>query len=248
MPAYLLVAAALLAANPPAPNANFETGRRTFAEGLQALDAGRIEAAISAFEASVAARESPPALYNLALAYRRADRLRDALQTFERYLDLTSKKADDPSVRHARALAEELRAALARLTVSVEGPARSLTIDGQALDPAVTQFGFVLDPGAHRVVAVAADGRVVERRAELTRGAQLDIVVDLAPPQPELTVPTPAPAPQAGPSPWWWVGLGVGLAVVAGGAAAVVLATRDADPAPPDGGTTGVVLRGLGGN
>lgn len=79
----------------------YRDARRWFERGVAAMDAGRIEDAIAAFEQSLALRESGPALFNLGMACRKLERHDCTLASLERFLTLIPPDAD------AIALAEE---------------------------------------------------------------------------------------------------------------------------------------------
>src|SRR5690606_28214609 len=96
-----------------------EAARQHFEEGVRLLEDSRFAAAARELEASLELRDSPSALYNLALAYRGLGRYKKAIELFQRFL----KSADDPELARMRTSVEEelseLEAGLARLTLEI---------------------------------------------------------------------------------------------------------------------------------
>ena len=85
--------------------------RQVIAAGLRLLEDARYAEAAAALERSLALRESPSVLYNLALAYRGTGSYLRAIATFERFLNAAPER--EPLRRDAAAIAGELRGALA---------------------------------------------------------------------------------------------------------------------------------------
>lgn len=250
-----IVAIAMLSVAMKPTDETFEAAKAAFTEGVTHLDAGRHDEAVVSFERSVELRPAPPALYNLGLAYRASGRIEDAIRAFERFLDVSTEAGHTSGVEHAQVLVEALRADLVHLSIAVEGEVAKLEVDGRAVGKKKGIYGVVLEPGTHRVVATAADGTTKERTAQLEPGGRLSVTLDLTPPPAAVPPPpppappppivTPPPEPASSANVWIWTGV-IAVAAAAAATAITIVATRPEDPTF-DGGSTGVVLRGLGG-
>jgi hypothetical protein len=233
----------------------FEEARRSFEQGVELLDKGEAKAAIEKFEHSLALRESLSALYNLGLAYRKADRFKDALRTFERFLDWAATENHTNGVEHAKMLADQLRGTIGRVSLVVVGGAESVRIDGAVLGDHDGTYGLVLDPGQHVFEATKSGAEPIQTKVHLDPGANLEVrlaipsdepiatVVQAPPPVTIATAPPPA-LPHAEPlvEQWWfWTLIGV---VAAGAAAGIIVAVNRPEP-EYDRGTNDVLLQAL---
>lgn len=80
---------------PPAEDPEpLEAARAAFEAGQTAYEAGRFEEAATQFERSFALSQEPDILFNLANAYDRLRRDREALESYRRYLELRPDTSD----------------------------------------------------------------------------------------------------------------------------------------------------------
>jgi hypothetical protein len=143
------------------PTSSADGPREWFTRGLRALDSGRYDDAIRAFERSYALRASPVVLYNLGLALRGAGRIREAISALERF---AQRPADGTTAAQLRAVTDEitrLRASLATLEIDITPRAARAVIDAAEVLP--TRGTFTIDPGTHTVV-MSLDGYRSETR------------------------------------------------------------------------------------
>lgn len=124
----------------------------------------------------------------------------------------------------AEAIVQELNHEVGTLVlVGLDDERATLRIDGARIgSPSGSILERRLNPGEHRVVAVAPDGRVFESAFGLSPGErfQLEVVFD---------GPAEAPEPESGgsvfASPWFWIGVTAMIAV--GGGVLAFFLTRD---------------------
>lgn len=167
----LLVVSVVLAAATPA-RAQDERARALFDEGMAALERGRFDEAISAFEGSLELARRSTTAYDLALALRGSGRIVDSLGIVERIT--SGEMGDIPSTLRAEldGLERDLRAEAAHLRVQVQGPEDvELRVDGRQIETTQGGAELTLDPGPHTLVATARDHRTLEERVTLRPGA-----------------------------------------------------------------------------
>lgn len=139
------------APHPPAQ----QDPRVLFEQGRAAMEQERYADAVAPFERSYALRPSPVVMYNLAVAYRALGRMRDSIQSFERYLESPSRTATPAELQTVRAEVATMRSRLCTLTVQLTPAETQLRINGH---PETPQNGtIVLDPGS-TVIELSAPG------------------------------------------------------------------------------------------
>ncbi|MFO0630467.1 MAG: hypothetical protein U0325_33240 [Polyangiales bacterium] len=139
-----LVALTLLTSAAGAQNA--PDARASFEQGVRLLEDARYAEAAAALERSLALRESPSVLYNLALAYRGTGAYLRAIETFERFLHAAPER--EPLRRDAATIAQELRGALARVRLTVRaGLADEVRLDDRVLTARELDVVLPVDPG-----------------------------------------------------------------------------------------------------
>ncbi len=152
----LATAQATQAPQPPAQ----QDPRVLFEQGRTAMEQERYADAIAPFERSYALRPSPVVLYNLAVAYRALGRMRDSIQSFERYLESPSRTATPAELQTVRAEVATMRSRLCVLTVVLTPAETQLRINGRA--ETVQNGTLSLDPGAN-VIELSAPGYEPQR-------------------------------------------------------------------------------------
>jgi hypothetical protein len=130
-----------------------------FAEGRQLARQGRCDAAIPKFLESLHEERTTGALLNLGDCYERVGKTASALRAFREAG--ASAKEDDP--RHAEAAnrVSSLTPHLSTLTVTVTpSPSGAVVVrvDGEPLANDILRVPFPVDPGVHRVAAMAPGG------------------------------------------------------------------------------------------
>ncbi|MBL8682663.1 MAG: PEGA domain-containing protein [Myxococcales bacterium] len=168
-------ARAQVAAAPASP-------REWFQRGLAALDAGRFDDAIRAFERSYEMRPSPVVLYNLGLALRGAGRIREAVATLDRFVRQPSEGTSQRELAAVATEVDRLQRQLATIELDVAPRAARVVMDaGETLS---TRGRALADPGTH-TFSISLDGYRTETRSlTLARGRSAPLVVQLEPVHP----------------------------------------------------------------
>lgn len=185
-------------------------------DGAKAFNEGRWQEAVDMFTRAESLVHAPPHLLFLARAQERLGRLVRAREAYLKITKETLSAAAPQAFRDAQASAEqELRAIEPRigsLTISVEGAegATDLTVmvDGQPMPGALIGVPRPLDPGDHKVEAVAAGYRGQPAQLKLLDGERKEVVLKLvrdpnaavaSPPGETATPATATPAATATP-------------------------------------------------
>lgn len=220
--------------------------RRLFAEGLAHVDAEEWDLASEKFRAALALKWAPPVAYNLAAALARSGLMVDALALLDK-IEASPRGVSVRLRRDARSLRRQLAMRVANLEVRLEGNAMGVQL---LVDDEVHAFAEprVLDPGRHRL-AVVRDGHVVvSRELYLAEGGRDRVVLSLPPDDGQaLTTPPPSATLRGDTGQpiyekwWFWAGLGT---VLAGGAAAAIMAGSASSAQPVEGTLTPGILRG----
>ncbi|MBI5514509.1 MAG: hypothetical protein HY909_12115 [Deltaproteobacteria bacterium] len=207
-----------------------EDYRRTFEEGVVALQENRFNDARLAFERCDRERPSLVVRYNLGLVYRALGRHLDAIRALEDYADSPEPNTDRARIQAARAMAAELRATLVRVTFYVTPPTATLQVDGEPRS--LVDHRVQVDPGL-RVLSLEAEGyRPWRDRRTFRPGARETFEVNLerlgtaAAPTPTVPGDAPTEGPRRRNDRWWVLPSVVGGAVVVLGVLVAVLLVR----------------------
>ncbi len=243
------------------PNAaDVTVARQAFQEGVRAARAGDWETARERFAHSYALNARPSALLNLAGAQAQTGHLVDSAESYREYLGVIEEGHRSRAAAEAKLAEIEPRipTLTLRLTGVVEGDV--VTLDGEALNPALLEGPIPVDPGSRRVAVVRDESEVAEASATLAEGQALELSLDapLIPEEPipseeptlaEPTLPEPSPTPAEtqpplSPAPQadeeasgsilgqWWFWTIVGVAAVALLAVGIYFAVPPAQPPP----------------
>jgi len=162
--------------------------REWFQRGLAALDAGRFDDAVRAFERSYALRASPVVLYNLGLALRGAGRIREAISALDRFVRQPSEGTSQSELTTVAQEIERLQRLLATIEIDVVPRAARIVLD--AGETITTRGRTLVDAGTH-TFSISLDGYRTETRAiTVARGRSATLVLQLEPvgPGPRLQV------------------------------------------------------------
>ena len=220
-----------------AGNATADDGREAFEKAARYFKAEEFEAALPHFQkAYELSGRRPAAVFALAQCERALKMYDEAIVHFEEYLE--SKPANAADVEETLALLRELQARR-RADEAQEEQRRQQAARAQADADRQAQLA-----------AEAADAKArAAREAEARRKAESELEAlqrHAPPPAVDLVSATPAPPSQDDDTllenPWFWVITGAVVVASAAVTTGVVL-SQSSDPAPPYGGTTGVILR-----
>jgi hypothetical protein len=151
--------------------------RTHFTQGVQLIDQGRWQEAVTELEAARRLHPTAPVLYNLGIAQRGIGHPRAAIDAFREFLDMLGTDAPAARVTEVNGYVEELRAQLAEVRLALAPPTARVLVDDVAETP---EDGLVrLDPGAHRI-RVEADGyEPAFRDVTLERGGRAELSITL---------------------------------------------------------------------
>ena len=144
---WLAVAFSLLAlqqVSAQAPDAKAELER-----GMAAMNAGRFEAAASAFGASYRLSPSTRALYQLAVACAAMGQPQRALETYEEFLRSADPRADAASITSAKNAIAHIQSNVGRFTLKVAPADATIEIDGHPAS--IKDEELWMMPGKHGI-------------------------------------------------------------------------------------------------
>lgn len=197
--------------------------REAFVRGMELAGERRFAQARREFVHSYSLSGSPVALFNLASTLQSLELPRDAAVAFERLL---ADPGLDATIRgRAEPMLAEVALAVARVRLHGELAGATLRLDGGPprlllRSPTVV----VVDPGAHRLDAERAGAEPWHWDGRLSRGAALDLAVELAAAR--------APEPGGGVDPGVVVGIGVAAGVLIGVLVGSLVLDAEAQLAP----------------
>ncbi|HEV3189591.1 MAG TPA: hypothetical protein VGY54_03795 [Polyangiaceae bacterium] len=206
-PAFLFVAAVALAGvlsaevaiaqSLPSPS-DIAHARELFNQGLHQRDDGDVKGALEKFKAAYSLAQTPLTALELGRTYMQVGQLVEARETFLSIARIPVRPEETARSRAARnqsaPLADELRMRIANLTIRVTGvPASSVavSVDGAAVPTEALAVPRPLNPGAHEVIAKAAEGAATEARVDLKEGEAREVQLKI------VVTPTPPPSPGA---------------------------------------------------
>lgn len=241
----LVAAVVLLAPSASAQPSDAARARAAFERGVDEMEAGRWQTALDAFDESLAIRPTQVASLNRGKCLESLHRPREALQAYERFLADFGGEATAPRRAHAEERIRELRATMGTLSVSVDVPGATLSVDGEVMGTAPLAEPLLLPAGTHAVVAHVEGRPDATATATVRAGEPTQIVLQVpaaaapepASPPPDHALPPAPPAPRpapperAGLAPgffWSAAVLTIGGAIATGILGALVV-SKDAD-------------------
>ncbi|AKU95232.1 hypothetical protein AKJ09_01896 [Labilithrix luteola] len=124
-----------------------------FQEARKLTEAKRYGEACPKFLASHKLAPAVGTLLNLADCYEKNGQLASAWSRFHEAIALAQHLGRSDREKTAKERADKLEPRLLRLTITSEEPTVDVTLDGNALDPAVLGTALPVDPGKHTVEA-----------------------------------------------------------------------------------------------
>lgn len=182
-------------ATPEPTPSELSVARRLFEEGRAAQDAARWREAAEKFRKAIAIKDTPGMRFHLARCQEEQGAFVEALVEYDRareLLDSGVRAADvEKLLPEAR---ERVRAKVALLTVRLPSGVESVSVelDGKALSSSVLGVPMPLDPGVHRVEAVAVGRQPFAKDLALQTGEVRQLLLELPV---ATTVPQARPAP-----------------------------------------------------
>jgi hypothetical protein len=230
-----------------------EAASALFQEGLRDMKAEAYDQACPRLAKSLELDPRMGTLFTLAECEARSGALASSFAHFGEFLERAKALApeeherQEPRIVEAKRRRAGLEARVPRLSIEVssDAPADAQLLRGDTTVPR-RQWGTAMpvDPGRHRIVLRATDGRESEAIVELQPGEREVVKLSLrsgpqpAPsPAPKTTPPPAAPADTTGQQVAAWISLGFGAAgmITAGAATIVLLGKQDTVDANCDG-------------
>jgi hypothetical protein len=191
-----LYAAGALAASEPTPS-ELSVARRLFDEGRLAEDAARWHEAAEKFRKATAIKDTPGMRFHLARCEEEQGAFVEALVEYDRARELIDSGLRAADVEKLLADARErVRAKVALLTVRLPSGVENVSVelDGKSLSGSVLGVPMPINPGVHRVSAVAVGRMPFARELALGTGEVRQVPIELPV---ATTVPKALPAPAA---------------------------------------------------
>jgi hypothetical protein len=165
-----------------------------FDRGMAALQAGRHEDAIAAFNAAYAADHNPVALMNLGIAYTDAGMLNNAVESLTRYTELADAIRDAETITAVKAEIERIRSSNGVVVVHLTPENASIQVDGQMVSPIGGEL--IIAPGQRRFVVFAEGFVNYDQMMAVAPGRfALDVTLTLVTAAP-VALPAPDPVAQ----------------------------------------------------
>jgi hypothetical protein len=196
-----LRAPALFAASEPTPS-ELSVARRLFDEGRAAEDAARWHEAADKFRRATAIKDTPGMRFHLARCEEEQGSFVEALVEYDRARELIDGGMRAADVEKLLADARErVRAKVALLTLRLPTDVRNVSVelDGKALSGGVLGVPMPINPGQHRLSAVAVGRTPFAQELTLGTGEVRELPIELLvattvpPAQPVLAGSAPAP-------------------------------------------------------
>lgn len=186
--------------------------RDLYNQGLRLRDKGDLAGAVDKLRAANDLASTPITGLELGRAYAATGKLVEARETFLSVGRLPVSRQESPRSAAARKdaaqLAEQLRARIPTLAVSVQGAGSdsvTVTIDGNGVPTEALLAPRPVDPGAHDVVATSANGGKATAHVEVKEGDSPTVQLTLTGGAPPAATPSaastqPKEAPPPGPA------------------------------------------------
>jgi hypothetical protein len=177
----VLLSALVAFCSSPAVAGEKEQAKRLFDSGVKLMQLEDFAAATADLERSVALYPTPNSLFNLANCYKGLQRYADALEVLARlrrdFGDTLRPEIKVAAERHER----EIQALVARLTIKTAPEDASVNLDGRDLGAGPALGPLVLAPGDHKLEAMRAGHRSLQRSVRLVSGESRTEVMHLTP-------------------------------------------------------------------
>src|SRR6185369_5146132 len=160
-------------ATPEPTPTELSVARRLFDEGRSAEDAARWREAADKFRRATAIKDTPGIRYHLARCEEEQGAFVEALVEYDRARELIDNGVKAPDVEKLLADARErVRAKVALLTLRLPSDVQNVSVelDSQPLSASVLGVPMPINPGKHRLHAVAVGRTTFESELELGMG------------------------------------------------------------------------------
>lgn len=197
--ALLALAPPSFAQEPPAKPSDPEEARRRarghLEQGQQFYDEEAFEAARAEFVRAYELTKSYKVLYNLALVTAQLNDFAGAYRHYERYLKEGGDEIPAARKDEVAASMERLRRRTALVEVVPDPKDAEITIDDKPIGKAPLAAPYMLNPGEHKVGAIAPGHRPAYQHVTLTAGEATRVVLRLPKESVERTIVVEKVAP-----------------------------------------------------
>ena len=169
------------AENPASSSETLAAAEQLFVQGRQLMARGDFAGACEKFAASLELDATLGTQLNLAHCYEKLGKLASAWARYRGSAELAGKIGDEKRAEFARERAIALEPRLPRLVIRVAAQdglsGFRVTRDDMPVAPALHHTAIFVDPGAHRVVAVADDHEAFSTEVVAVEGEQVVIEI-----------------------------------------------------------------------
>jgi hypothetical protein len=155
--------------------------RSLFDQAVELSDRGQYEAAIELFRQSLDLVERPSTVYNLGVALREIHRDVEALEAFERFLQIADDSIDRERRQEARRFIDRMGPQDGTFVLQLVPADARVSIDDAPASTGSSPLEVTLAPGTHHV-EISASGRTESFDVEIAPGEHIERRVELASP------------------------------------------------------------------
>jgi hypothetical protein len=222
--ASLAVFSAPLAAQEGGGN-KVEEGKNHFNKGVEFFNSDNFEAALAEFLESFRLNPFWAVRYNVAICYKKTNRLKKSLNEFQAYLDEGGEKVTQERKEEVQKLMDEVRKMLGRLRFCCNLGTITIIVDGTETIQLDEGQEATLDPGLHKIEIRKEGYKPAVRETVVVSANTVEVRVEmeaLASPKPspppikKIEVPEKKKKKYKPELRWLWTGLGVGGALGVG--------------------------------
>jgi tetratricopeptide (TPR) repeat protein len=184
----LLLIAALGAARGASAYEPKEAARDHYARGLVLANERNYSAALQEFDEAYSIRPEFAVLFNIGQAHAALGQVVAAIDTLTRYLKDGQDLIPAPRRQQVASQIASLHGRLASLFIITDPPGATVAIDGRWLGSAPLEDLVRVDPGTHKVTAVAEGVAPISRIVTVAEGERQHVHILLPPPSPEAAL------------------------------------------------------------
>ncbi len=156
-----------------------DAAQTSFDKGMTALNAGKYEDAVRAFDASYRAEQVAVALYNLGLAYNGLGQPTKALEVFELYVKAADPAKEGGTIAAVKAEIDRITNNAARFALKVSPETAKIAIDSHA---ATIKDGEIWMLPGHHTIDIRAQGYETYNQGIDVQSGRYTLEINLRPP------------------------------------------------------------------
>lgn len=192
--ACAVAVAASIALLPAPALAQVDEYKQRMDKGVKLFQDKNYVAAIVEFEAAYKVRPKASPLINISLCHKGLFNYPKAIAALEQALAKHSDTMDPADIKAAKSAIAEMRDLLAYVTIKVDPPTATVTVDDEELPPGALASPVPLGPGPHRIAARAEGYTRAEQSVSVASGEKdRKVSLSLTPDKGYVTVRTGDP-------------------------------------------------------